>query len=362
MANLINTTNFKSEYSENILPTTALISDSSDLSYSGDGLVTISNDYQFSDNKSLKLEMPISTSINTQTYFNLGSDLEYQAKYDGNYIFSFRFLNDSLGITNQLINIKLNVFVNSLLTHTFVIEKQQSYYSPINFYTFCQSFNLSPNDIVNFTFEVDSEPIAPAITLKLYFSGFKLELDDRFLGLPSVYSKPKDYDISQTQGYLKNTHQGWGYYADSLTTPSITIGTTYTQITIDALGALTNTNYLPLEIRGTSNLWSGNKITPISVGDDYDGRFDVTISAKSGSPSYIEVILDISGSTAGTNKVFTGYIQTGSATPYDQSLPLDFFSLTTFLSNGGRLYAKVDTGSVTLTRRNIKISRKSKAF
>lgn len=205
MANLINTINFKSEYSENILPTTALISDSSDLSYSGDGIVTISNDYQFSDNKSLKLEMPINSSSNTQTYFNLGSDLEKQVKYDGSYIFSFRLLNDSLGITNQLINIKLNVFVNSLLTHTFVIEKQQSYYSPRNFYTFCQSFNLLGNDIVNFTFEVDSDPIAPNPTLKLYFSGFKLELDDRFLGIPSIYSKPKDYDISNDKLLISET-------------------------------------------------------------------------------------------------------------------------------------------------------------
>lgn len=185
---------FRSEYSENILPTTALISDSSDLNYSGDGIVAISNDYQFSDNKSLKLEMPISTSINTQTYFNLGSDLEYQAKYEGNYIFSFRFLNETIADNVCLINTKLNVFVNSLLTYTFEIEKAENYYEDFKFYTFCQSFNLSENDIVNFTFEVDCEPIAPAFTLKLYFSGFKLELDDRFLGIPSIYSKPKDYN------------------------------------------------------------------------------------------------------------------------------------------------------------------------
>jgi len=42
-------------------------------------------------------------------------------------------------------------------------------------------------------------------------------------------------------------------------------------------------------------------------------------------------------------------------------LPLDYFALATFLANGGRLYARVDTGTVTIGRRNIKISRKSKA-
>lgn len=153
---------------------------------------------------------------------------------------------------------------------------------------------------------------------------------------------------------------GWGYYADSLTTPTILIGTTYTQITIDALGALTDDDYLPGEIRGTGQLWSGNRITPISVGDDYDGRFDITVTARTGSPTLIEVIADISGGVAGTNKILTGYIQTGGTTPYDQSLNLDFFTLSTALTNGVRIYARVDTGTITIGRRNIKITRKSK--
>jgi len=155
--------------------------------------------------------------------------------------------------------------------------------------------------------------------------------------------------------------KGWGYYVDSLSTPTITIGTSYTQITIDTLGATIN-SYLPKEIRGVSQLFSSNKITPISIGDDYDGRFDCTITAKSGSPTFIEFIIDISGGTAGTNKAFTGYIQTGGNTPYDQSMPLDYFTLATFVANGGRLYARTDTGSVTISRRNIKISRKSKGI
>lgn len=156
--------------------------------------------------------------------------------------------------------------------------------------------------------------------------------------------------------------KGWGYYADSLTTPTITVNTSYTQITIDGTGALTNEDWLPLEIRGLDSLWNSNKITPISEGDDYDGRLDVEVTAKSGSPNHIEVIVDISGSTAGTNVVFTGYMQTSASTPYKQSLMLDFYTLSTFLANGGKIYAKVDTGSVTIGMRNIKISRKSKGI
>ncbi len=157
----------------------------------------------------------------------------------------------------------------------------------------------------------------------------------------------------------KYNEKGWAYYVDSLTTPTITIGTTYTQITIDALGS-NILSYLPREIRGISQLWSSDKITPISIGDDYDGRIDITVTAKTGTPTLIEFIIDISGSTAGTNKAFTGYIQTGGSIPYDQSLPIDFFSLSTFLTNGGKIFAKVDSGTITIGRRNIKISRKYK--
>jgi hypothetical protein len=153
---------------------------------------------------------------------------------------------------------------------------------------------------------------------------------------------------------------GWGYYADALTTPTIVVNTSYTQITIDALGSLTNETYLPGEIRGSGHLWAGSKVTPISLGDDYDGRLDVTVTAKSGSPALMDVILDISGGVAGANKIYTGYIQTGGTVPYDQSLYLDFFTLATAVTNGAKIYAKVDSGSITIGRRNIKLSRKSK--
>jgi ribosomal protein S18 len=151
---------------------------------------------------------------------------------------------------------------------------------------------------------------------------------------------------------------GWGYYVDSLTTPTITANTSFTQITIDGTGA-TNEDYLPRQIRGTGHLWATNKITPISIGDDYDGRLDLTFTAKSGSPEVIEVIIEISGGTAGTNVVFTGYIHTAPV-PYRQSVYLDFFSLTTFITNGGKIYIRTDTGTVTVGDRAIKITRKGR--
>lgn len=184
------------------------------------------------------------------------------------------------------------------------------------------------------------------------------------IGLGTSANDGTGDDIRTGGGKINNNFRklydcvGWGYYDDSLTTPTISVGTSFTQITIDGTGASTNESYLPYEIRGSSSLWATNKITPINIGDDYDGRVDVSITGRTGSPTYIEFIIDISGSTPDTNRIFTGYMLSSNATPYKQSLPIDFFALSTFNTNGGKIYARVDTGTVTVGARGIKITRK----
>ena len=153
--------------------------------------------------------------------------------------------------------------------------------------------------------------------------------------------------------------KGFGFYVDSLATPTITVGTSWTQITIDALGSNV-TDSLPLDIRGVSELIAGGKITPIASGDEYDGRLDLTVESKTGSPNYLEVIIDFSGSTPDTLRAFTGYMQTAKTPPFKQSLILDFFTGDTFVANGGTIYARTDAGSFTISTRNAKISRDSK--
>jgi len=153
---------------------------------------------------------------------------------------------------------------------------------------------------------------------------------------------------------------GWAYYQDGLSTPTITVNTSFTQITIDKLGASTNEDFLPYEIRGSGTLWATDKITPINVGDDYDGRMDIQVTGRTGSPTYIEFIIDIGGGAPDTNRVFTGFMLSTNVTPYRQNIPIDFFTLATFMANGGKVYARVDTGTITIGSRAIKISRKFK--
>ena len=351
--------NNTNRYSENLLSIKSVFDGTVTLNKTGGtSLATISysEDYIYKKGKSIKSHIT-DTNILAPVFneFNLSDCLSFTCPKDGNYVFSFNALAVFGSSIDSVEKIVVTKFVNSLPQDIeFLFERfDGSNLNTEKWYNFSQSFNLLQGDLVDFSFRHYKELVSSIPTSTLYLDGFKIELSDRFNSIPTPYSLPVNY--------FKNPTTGWGYYIDSLTTPTITIGTTYTQISIDALGATIN-DYLPLEIRGTSQLWTGSKITPISVGDDYDGRFDVTITAKTGSPSAIELIIDISGGAAGTNKAFTGWLQAIGTAPYDQSLPLDFFSLATFKTNGGKIYARTDTGTVTIGRRNIKISRKSKAF
>jgi len=290
--------------------------------------------------------------INTgECIFNAGgSEMEVNIPKDGVHLLSYRLYKEDL---DAEITLKVQMYVDgNLFPENEIIQTLSTANGFVEeeWNTFYQEVTLGGDQVVDFAFSVQSNSAGKI----LYIDGLKLEFDDRNLNIPSIYSEAKT-TVPQEDVV------GWAYYADSLTTPTISIGTTYTQITIDKLGSATNELYLPREIRGAGTLFDSNKITPISIGDDFDGRFDCTITAKTGSPTAIEFIIDISGATAGTNVAFTGWIQAIGTAPYPQSLPIDYFALATFLANGGRLYARVDTGTVTIGRRNIKISRKSKA-
>jgi len=356
MADLIKSNIFQNQFSENLISNKSLFIDEPIISYSGNGSLTIVDNNAFAKNsKSAYLFTTYDSGIGLDETFSFGTALDCVTEKAGNYIFSFQIVNEDGSFdTDQISSIGVDVFVDGNPEFSFSNEFDFNEFELNKFKGFNCSFQVIENKTISFALKVFGDYPGSGVTpIKLYFSGFKCELDNRNLNIPTPFSYPlliPQEDIV-----------GWAYYADSLATPTITINTSYTQITIDKLGASTNELYLPREIRGVGTLFGDNKITPVSVGDDFDGRFDCTITARTGTPTAIEFIIDISGATAGTNKAFTGWIQAIGTAPYDQSLPIDYFALATFLANGGRLYARVDTGTVTIGRRNIKISRKSKA-
>ena len=153
---------------------------------------------------------------------------------------------------------------------------------------------------------------------------------------------------------------GWGFYVEDQTVASTqVITTTSSLLQIDGLGSSSTSLYLPYEIRGVSELWDtvNNKILPIGIGDGYTLRIDLQITAKTASPTELTLDLDISGLGVPTTVIVERIIGTGKAPPYTVSVGFPIFTLGTFNANGGQLFLRTDSGTVTLTRRQISIHR-----
>lgn len=153
---------------------------------------------------------------------------------------------------------------------------------------------------------------------------------------------------------------GFGNYDDDASS-DLTITSTPSKLTINALGSQTNEAYLPYEIRGVSSLWDSvtNKITPINIGDEYNLRVDFTISAKTGSPSEIDFTVDIGGQSTITIPILKRTIPITKTAPFSFNIGFPIYGLDTFKANGGQLFLNVNSGTVTVTARDIYISRVS---
>ena len=169
--------------------------------------------------------------------------------------------------------------------------------------------------------------------------------------LRTAFDKVNDNDTE-----LYNV-SGWGYYQDNAAS-TITVNTTPIKLTFNKLGANNNNSYLPREIRGVSDLLNSSSfITPIDLGDSYDLRLDFTINAKTGSPTLLDLVLDIGGGASPTINIVNRTISLVKTPPYDISVGFPIFCLSTFLTNGGQFFVSTDTGTVDITARALFIKR-----
>ena len=152
---------------------------------------------------------------------------------------------------------------------------------------------------------------------------------------------------------------GWANYADGQTAPATqTINTTPSLLLIDGLGANSESGYLPREIRGISELWDGvDTITPINIGDAYDVRFSFTVTGKTASPNVITAVLDIGVGAGITINIAETQTPVVVSPPFTITGAIPIFCLTTFVTNGGRIFLSTDSGTLTLSSRSIFIKR-----
>ena len=150
---------------------------------------------------------------------------------------------------------------------------------------------------------------------------------------------------------------GWGYYKDDASAQ--VVSTSAVKLSIDGAGGTSESSYLPKDIRGTSELWdtTTDDITPVAVGDAYDIRLDLPVTAKSGAPALVTLQLDIGATEAASTVIVERDITTSKTPPYVISVGFPIFCGSTFLANGGQFFLHTDTGTVDITKPAIAIVR-----
>jgi hypothetical protein len=146
---------------------------------------------------------------------------------------------------------------------------------------------------------------------------------------------------------------GWAYYQDSQYTSAspLNINSTTTQITINGLGASTNTAFLPAGVSFFNTTTS--EITPESVGDTFVLRFDFKLKSSSNNANF-DVLVDIGSASPSFSQTFT--VTKGINTEQRYGVVIHLYCLNTFLANGGQI-KMATTNSINFYDMGLLISR-----
>jgi hypothetical protein len=158
-------------------------------------------------------------------------------------------------------------------------------------------------------------------------------------------------------GQWKYIPTGWGYYKDDDSAQNFT--SSASKMTLDGAGATTEEDFLPNAIRGTDSLWdtTNDFLTPIALGDIYNIRLDLPVTAVASAPTKILVTLDIGGSGSITNALLTHTVDVPASQPYTVSMNFTVSVNSAFLANGLQVFVASDTGNFDVTKPAILISR-----
>jgi len=206
MASLIEIQSFQNKYSENLLPNTALLTQDTDVNFTG----SFTSDYEFDSYKnfsnkgqSFKVTAVSSTSNPLDVEFDFVDSLLAIAKNTGQHIFSFGVLFDGMtsSDTTKIMTISVDVYINNVLGYTFSKTLNPFYYTLDRYYNFAQSFNAAELDEINFIFKVSYPSISGGTAFfGMHFDAFQLVFDkiNTGYGLPSAYTLPDLYSKTRT--------------------------------------------------------------------------------------------------------------------------------------------------------------------
>jgi hypothetical protein len=262
--------------------------------------------------------------------FNIGSALSFTAQSDGNYIISFRLFVPT-DYSRDLVSGKLATFINSAGSD-FDFATTDSGFEYGKWITFTQIIPLESGD----EFEAEIKIQTDTLGTRAYLGGFKAELDDRGLGLPSRYTEP----------YNDERITGWQQITDSTYTVgsplSILEGVTGKILT----GTVTEINtQLPT---GVTTFWNGttDKLVAVNNGDAFtlSLRFKAKMDVLSG---YFDVGINIWGSLNVISQETLTFTR-GANTEQRFDIDLSYFTGTTFIANGGDIEVTPINGDIEI--------------
>ena len=329
MAQVVRIQQCRAEYSENLLP---IMEDRTLTITSGmaNGAVNYNTNFHFDEGSSIKMDIT-SSGVNKFINFNL-SDYSVTAPKTANYIFSYRL--KKVNPTDS-IDFAVEIFVNGILSTDTTYDNNLSvngYWTNLHWNTFAQSISLNAGDVLTFRFIMNTD----LLITSLYLDGLKLELDDRFLGVPSIYSKPLVTE-SET-GFQSRTDETNNQSLLSLTDNLISFSGT-------------------LEENGGLTLIDSNaKVTPIALNDIISVDFAFTGVVPVGSNLFLSVYLKVNGN-----------IFRATTLPIIKGVGLDdYFYVswilpvgTDFLANGATIHVN-PLVAMTIKDRYVNVTRLSK--
>ncbi len=152
---------------------------------------------------------------------------------------------------------------------------------------------------------------------------------------------------------------GWAQYLDTFYTSSNKFAVAeFDTVTIPNLAQSVINSQLPTGVDSLYNR-ADTTIIGVNIGDQYSIRIDFKAEVDINN-GYCDILLDIGGSQGIIlSKVVT--FPRGSNTPQSFSLTTDYYTLNTFVANGGKLRVYAAAGDLLMWDINYLISRSHKA-
>ena len=298
MGKLAQITSFQNKFSENLFKDTSILSDVTNVTFSGVGTsaYTISNSYNYSKHsKAIEIFADQDPSLGFDCSWNFQDALTTIVKKSGTYIFQFAGLvKDRSGDDKTEIDLEVDLYVNGIVVDTFQKTLLPFDYELRQYYTFAQNFELSALDEVDFGFRLiraGSDLSDPSFSF--CFDGFKLSIDETAngFGLPPSYTLPI---YTQLHGSYD--------YENTLSSQSFT-GTAL-KINNNGAGANTNLDYkfnaIPNIFNTTTNFL---EFDALDLGDKVDVRADLTVTTTTANQD-VDVYLDVALGTASNYQIF----------------------------------------------------------